>query len=312
MKITIEVDSAQLRRFARRSAWAIGITVLVGSAYAYASQVGTLTSFSAGQLIRSADFNSNFQTIATAVNDNNTRIGDLTQLQTVSNSDLVAAINELTARVAALESDNTALTNLVAALETKTAPMSLSGTDLTFSGVNVYVNNGSGATANTNGLGNLIVGYNEANLDSYGVAAKAPGTQTRVGSHNLIVGRGHEYTSYGSFISGQGNESTASYNAITGGSFNTAGGYGDLLAGSFNIATGADDALIAGANNSITSDYSSITGGTSNYVSGHWSSISGGQSNSVTGDKDSISGGYQIGIGYPTTTAWSAGTYHSP
>ncbi len=31
---------------------------------------------------------------------------------------------------------------------------------MTFSGANLYVNDGSGATASTNGYGNLVIGYN--------------------------------------------------------------------------------------------------------------------------------------------------------
>ena len=42
-----------------------------------------------------------------------------------------------------------------------------------FSGANVYVQNGSGGTSGINGLGNLIVGYDESNNDLRG------------GSHNL-------------------------------------------------------------------------------------------------------------------------------
>ena len=46
-----------------------------------------------------------------------------------------------------------------------------------FTGANLYVQSGSGATDGAvNGLGNLIVGYNEAS------------DETRVGSHNLVLG----------------------------------------------------------------------------------------------------------------------------
>ena len=48
----------------------------------------------------------------------------------------------------------------VAAVEGKTAPLSVSGTDLTITGVNVHIVDGSGSTDSTSGLGNLIVGYN--------------------------------------------------------------------------------------------------------------------------------------------------------
>src|SRR5690606_35194649 len=60
-----------------------------------------------------------------------------------------------------------------------------------FEGCNVQIVNGVGATDSTNALGNLIIGYNE-NQSGY----------ARNGSHNLVVGRDHGYTSYGGFVAG--------------------------------------------------------------------------------------------------------------
>ena len=52
-------------------------------------------------------------------------------------------------------------------------------------GANVQIVDGTGDTGGTpNGLGNLIVGYNASSGD------------TRTGSHNLVVGDLHTYTSY--------------------------------------------------------------------------------------------------------------------
>ena len=66
---------------------------------------------------------------------------------------------------------------------------------LTMSGMNVQVVDGSGDTSGVvNGFGNLIVGYNEK-----GFAA------TRTGSHNLVVGLNHEYTSYAGLVAGNSN-----------------------------------------------------------------------------------------------------------
>ena len=66
----------------------------------------------------------------------------------------------------------------IAALKSKTAPINVSGTDLTFTGVNVHIVSGSGSTSDgtvdsamdsnekavsgksLTGLGNLIIGYN--------------------------------------------------------------------------------------------------------------------------------------------------------
>src|SRR5262249_8316007 len=70
------------------------------------------------------------------------------------------------------------------------AVLAISGTDLYFTGFNVHVQNGTGATDGTvNGRGNLIVGYNEA-------VYRAPtspipyvcDSPSRTGSHNLVLG----------------------------------------------------------------------------------------------------------------------------
>ena len=77
-------------------------------------------------------------------------------------------------------------------------------------GVNLQIVNGLGATngnpANpvstieadvvTNGLGNLIVGYNELVGDQLG----------RVGSHNVVLGIGNDHLSFGGLVSGAEND----------------------------------------------------------------------------------------------------------
>ncbi len=56
---------------------------------------------------------------------------------------------------------------------------------------NLQLTNGAGSTAAAmNGKGNLIVGYNE----------DSPIPTSRTGSHNVIVGTQHEYTSYGGLV----------------------------------------------------------------------------------------------------------------
>src|ERR1700757_3204286 len=67
----------------------------------------------------------------------------------------------------ALDQRVTALQTRVAAVEAKTAPINIVASDtfgtteVVFSGVNVRIQNGLGSTETKNGLGNLIVGYNE-------------------------------------------------------------------------------------------------------------------------------------------------------
>jgi hypothetical protein len=55
--------------------------------------------------------------------------------------------------------------------------------------MNVQIVNGQGTTASANGLGNLIIGYDE-------------GTQKRTGSHNLVLGEQQSFTSYAGLIGG--------------------------------------------------------------------------------------------------------------
>lgn len=87
-------------------------------------------------------------------------------------SPLAATIVQLTSDMSAAQGD-------LAAVESKTAALSTSGTDVFLTGVNVFIRDGSGSTAGpTNGLGNLILGYDE----------DASGTLDRSGSHNLVVG----------------------------------------------------------------------------------------------------------------------------
>jgi len=64
-------------------------------------------------------------------------------------------------------------------------------------GANVQIVSGTGFTnddGDLTGLGNLIIGYNDSD-----------GTEDRTGSHNLIVGDGHDWTSYGSTVLGKEN-----------------------------------------------------------------------------------------------------------
>ena len=152
----------------------------------------------------------------------------------------------------------------IAALETLTKHITATDTDVTFSAVNVHIDSGAGTTdAPVNGLGNLIVGYNEKTLN-FGASGTA-GNQVATGSHNLVVGRSHSYSSFGTALIGEGNETTGSYSAVIGGVYNTASGPNSSVSGgAYNLASGAD---------------ASVTGGTSNVASGTESTVSGGGSN---------------------------------
>ncbi len=155
-----------------------------------------------------------------------------------------------------------------------------------FSGVNVHIVDGSGTTDGTvNGLGNLIVGYNElrGSLDD------------RTGSHNIVVGREHNYSSYGGLVAGSLNTLTAPYASVSGGRNNSARyAYSSVSGGEFNQALGYGDSVSGGHNNTANGQYASVSGGYSNEASGEGASVSGGYDSTATGDYATVSGGVKI------------------
>jgi hypothetical protein len=62
------------------------------------------------------------------------------------------------------------------------------GPDITFHGANIHIVNGLNATQLINGLGNLIIGY-----DEYAPQGNTYQGYERSGSHNLVLGRYHKW-----------------------------------------------------------------------------------------------------------------------
>ena len=160
-------------------------------------------------------------------------------------------------------------------------------------GINLQLINDAGNTDSVNGLGNLIIGYDETR--AYGSYVCSNGLYTeqqacvdsgntwalvhKSGSHNLILGKENSYSAFAGLIAGRGNTINADYATVTGGSNNSALSYGASVGGGYY--------------NSAAAEYSSVSGGFTNIASGSYSSISGGSSNSATGANDSVSGGYK-------------------
>ncbi|MDA2919286.1 hypothetical protein MYX76_07335 [Desulfobacterota bacterium AH_259_B03_O07] len=137
----------------------------------------------------------------------------------------------------------------------------LSGPHLIFEGVNVHVRNKRSASGSIDGLGNLIIGYNELG-DETGLFYPTP---VRSGSHNLVVGSGHTYSSAGGFVAGYRNTLTGSFSSITGGFLNTAGGEFSLVAGGLlNRSSGEFSLVSGGMQNNASSLAASIIGGSYN------------------------------------------------
>jgi hypothetical protein len=146
----------------------------------------------------------------------------------------------------------------------------LAGPHVIFSGANVHVRSGDSSrnSFTRNGLGNLVVGYNEPSGE--------PDAE-RSGSHNLVVGPNHRYNFGVGFVTGFASRLGGDAASVSGGAFNNAGAeFSSVSAGSNNWATGM---------------YSSVSGGNGNTASGNTAAISAGGGNQATGDLSSVAGG---------------------
>ena len=121
-------------------------------------------------------------------------------------------------------------------------------------GANLQVVSGTGQThGEINGKGNVIVGYNEdfANV--------------KTGSHNLVIGSYHNYSSFGGLVAGYENSIWGEFCTVTGGAFNTATDINcTILGGKNNLARGNMTTIVGGSGNESSGNESSILGGSSN------------------------------------------------
>ena len=179
------------------------------------------------------------------------------------------------------------------------SPFTLSpdGTTYILSGYNLQILNGNGTSLVAfNGRGNLILGYNEN-----------PNGYVRTGSHNLVLGYGNGYSSFGGLVSGRENQSIGPFSSVSGwnnvasgyassvsgGQSNHAiGNYSSVSGGQFNFATGDTSSVSGGYNSSATGDHSSVSGGAGNIASGNQSSVLGGDGNQASGLFSSVLGGF--------------------
>ena len=148
----------------------------------------------------------------------------------------------------------------MATLENKLSAIAFDGAanEVVISGANLRIVNGLGATDTTNGLGNVLVGYTELTGDSGDPSMP----DVRTGSHNLVIGRRHSFSSFGGFIVGDHNTLSGPFASVSGGQNNVASGHS-----------------------------SSVSGQASDIASGFTASVSGGNSNTASGNQASISGG---------------------
>lgn len=279
------------------------------------AQAGDLTipnTFQANTPAVAAHVNANFSAIETAVDDNHARIAQLENQVSTLEADATTAnsqISQLVSQVTTLEGTVAALDNRIADLEAVIASMPDAATvefinnlaavvalqndaqgrpSVVFSGVNVHVNNGTGMTTSVNGLGNLVVGYDEARTTG----------NDKNGSHNVVIGRRNNYSQYGGLVAGNMNTISGAFASVTGGSANIASGANSSVSGGFQNQAAGGNSSVSGGSLNIAGDtvngggnYSSISGGLANTASGDYSSVSGGSANTASGENSSVSGG---------------------
>ncbi len=190
----------------------------------------------------------------------------------------------------------------VAYLENLLANLTRNGDELILEGMNFHIRNGLGATNGNpsdpdndfnetaiNGKGNLVIGYNE-DIHPYNFSGEPASDKS--GSHNVIIGHGHNYSSFGGLVVGKDNWISRPFASISGGRENVASGRLSSVSGGFrNTASGDISSVSGGTRNNASSFVSSISGGEFNIASGVVSSIGGGSKNIANGYSSSVTGG---------------------
>lgn len=179
-------------------------------------------------------------------------------------------INTNEGSIVAVESKVVSIESLLINVTRGTDPHTGQDT-LQFSGMNVQINNGSGITDSANGVGNLIIGYNEPREQFPGECdlAGEPFCDRRSGSHTFVVGTMNNYTEAGGIVAGSWNERNSFWSSVLGGGNNVASGEGSSVSG--------------GSYGSASGPLSSVQGGSDNVASGLASSVSGGQGKNAAG-----------------------------
>ncbi len=129
--------------------------------------------------------------------------------------------------------------------------------------------------------GNLIIGYDKNEVS------------TRTGSHNLIVGDLHEYTSYGGIVSGTENTLAGPNATILGGGQNHANFTSAVILGADRGNADGNVVLIGGQRNYGSADahFGAVIGGIENQVTGPSSVVVAGTLNIAAGGNALACGG---------------------
>ena len=204
------------------------------------------------------------------------------------NRELGRPFQELLMKIQRLEDRVDDLADENAELKEKLACVSgdSDGYDIYIEGCNLHVRNGVGQTDSINNLGNLIIGYNEDNIGT---------SNDRSGSHNLVVGSEHTYSSYGGFVAGSRNTISGVFASVCGGEANKArGDFSSVTGGGDNIAAHLLTHIGGGFfNQAIDQPYASVSGGGANLARGFMSHIAGGYDNEIHRGFASVCGGQE-------------------
>ena len=158
------------------------------------------------------------------------------------------------------------LAQRVAALEDLLTHFSRKGNEVFLTRANLHIVNGLGRTECAdaegnpipgcpNGLGNLIVGYNEPRDPVFG-------ENIRTGSHNVVVGPGHNFSRFGGLVAGELNEISGDFASVIGGDFNTATNrQSAVIGGSGNAASGLQSVVCGGENNKASGNFAVVCRG---------------------------------------------------
>lgn len=259
----------------------VGFCGLIGG-----SNVSIPNVFVNGQAADANQVNANFTALRTGSNDNFSRIQGLD-----------AQVQSLDSQTQSLESRLASLEALLEDFSIAFVPDGQGGTvkTIVITGANLQIVNGLGATNGnpadpddivnyqTNGVGNLILGYQEVRI---------AGVNDRTGSHNLVIGPGNNFTSFAGFIAGSQHDVTAPCASIVGGEGNTATAFSScIVGGSGNLAAGRASCVIGGCFNTTSNTCATVSGGNSNTASGENATVSGGAIRSAAGINDWVAGG---------------------
>jgi hypothetical protein len=193
------------------------------------------------------------------------------------------------------DKDQKGLAQRVAALEQLLKHFSREGKQIFITGANLHIVNGLGSTDCfdeqgdeipdcPNGLGNLIVGYNEL---------RGEGAENiRTGSHNVVMGSQNNFFRSGGLVVG-------AFNTISGDFVVVSGGLNNTASEGFAVVSGGTD-------NTARGFLSLVSGGSNNTASGDGASVSGGVNNTASGASSAVSGG--AGITQETNFGWAAGS----